>query len=78
MPPPTQAAEEKVRADLDAQHDVQQAKAEEQAQISAAAREVADAADEQETVEHITSNAHEEADRIRRAPHTSTHEADLP
>ncbi|KMO84085.1 CsbD family protein [Mycolicibacterium chubuense] len=74
----TQAAEEKVHADLDAQHAARQAKADEQAQISAAAREVADAADEQATAEHITSNAHEEADRIRaRAAHL-THEADLP
>jgi uncharacterized protein YjbJ (UPF0337 family) len=72
------AATEKARAELDAQREVEQAKAQERVEVRAAVSEVVDAVDEHQTAEHIATNAHEEADRIRARAARLTNDADLP
>ena len=72
------AAQQKTQAELDAQQEAEQAKARERAEVSAAADDLADAAVEHQTAEHIATNAHEEADRIRARAARLTNDADLP
>ena len=72
------AVRKKVQAELDAQREVEQAKAQERVELRAAAGEVVDAAEEHETADHIATNAHEEADRIRARADRLTSDADLP
>ncbi len=72
------AAQDKAQAELDAQREVEHAKAQQSVDVRAAASEVADAVDEHENAEDIASNAHEEADRIRARAARLTNEADLP
>jgi uncharacterized protein YjbJ (UPF0337 family) len=72
------AAQQKAQAELDAQREVERAKAQERVEVRAAAGEVVDAVDEHQTAEHIATNAHEEADRIRARAARLTNDADLP
>ena len=72
------AAREKTQAELDAQREVEPAKAAEREAVGAAAEEVGDAVDAHRTADQVASGAQAEADRIRqRADHLTT-EADLP
>lgn len=72
------AAKEMTQAELDAQREVERAKAQERVELRGAANEVVDAAEEHETADHIATNAHEEADRIRARADRLTSDADLP
>jgi hypothetical protein len=54
------------QAELDAQREMQRAKAEERDELSAAAREVVDAVDEHQTLAREATSAQTEANRIRR------------
>jgi uncharacterized protein YjbJ (UPF0337 family) len=72
------AAKEKAHAELDAQREVEQAKAQERVDVTAAASEVGDAVDDRDAAEYIATNAHEEADRIRARAARLTNDADLP
>ena len=72
------AAKQKAQAELDAQREVERAKAQQSVDVRAAASEVADAVDEQQNAEYIATNAHEEADRIRARAARLTNDADLP
>jgi uncharacterized protein YjbJ (UPF0337 family) len=72
------AERQKTRAALDAQVEVQRAKAAERDEIDSATEEVADAVDNHLTVVQGASSAEAEADRIRRQADKLTNEADLP
>jgi uncharacterized protein YjbJ (UPF0337 family) len=71
-------ARAKVAADAKAARDVQQAKADEHEAVRDAVGDVADAVDEYETADHVATNAHEEAARIRARTAKLTNEVDLP
>ncbi|MCV7302319.1 CsbD family protein [Mycobacterium barrassiae] len=72
------AAREKTQAELDAQANIAQAKAEERAHVESAAEEVADAVDDHLSTTRAASTAKAEADRIRRQADQMTNQADLP
>lgn len=73
-----QAANEKSQAEFDAQREVQQAAAQERAEVGAATDELIDAAAEHRTATQVTDGAQAEADRIRERADRLTAEADLP
>jgi uncharacterized protein YjbJ (UPF0337 family) len=72
------AARAKTWAELDAQPEVQRAKAEEREEISAATEQAVDAAAEHQSSVRAASAAQAEADRIRRQADKLSDEADLP
>lgn len=72
------AGKEQARVELDAQRDVELAKAKERVDVRAVANEVAEAADAQRIAEHVASNAHEEADRMRQRASALTNDVDQP
>ena len=65
------------QAELDAQREMQRARAEEREELGAAAQEVV-AVDEHQTFVREATSAQTEADRIRRQADSLTNEADLP
>jgi uncharacterized protein YjbJ (UPF0337 family) len=65
------------QAEIDASEEIRRAKAEEARAVNAAADDFADAAADHETAEHIATNAHEEADRIRARAEALTNDAGL-
>jgi uncharacterized protein YjbJ (UPF0337 family) len=69
--------EERAKAEVEAQQAIQQAKAEEADDVSAATEDFKDAVDEHLAVEHVATNAHEEADRIRARAEQLTNDAGL-
>jgi uncharacterized protein YjbJ (UPF0337 family) len=71
------ASRETAQAEIDAQQEIQQAKATEAQDLNAAADEFADAADDHDTADRLTSRAHEEADRIRARAEQLTNDAGL-
>jgi uncharacterized protein YjbJ (UPF0337 family) len=71
-------AREKAAAEAEAARNLQQAKADEREEVRDAVGDVADAVDEYKTADHVATNAHEEADRIRARAANLTNEADLP
>ncbi|CAN5385987.1 hypothetical protein BH09ACT7_BH09ACT7_34410 [soil metagenome] len=71
-------AREKAAAEAQAARDIEQAKADERVEVREAVGDVVDAADEYKTADHVATNAHEEADRIRARAANLTNEADLP
>lgn len=71
-------AREKMRAELDAQSAMQQAKAEERSEINSAAKEVVDAVDDRRTAVQDASSAKLEAERIRRQADQLSTKNDLP
>jgi uncharacterized protein YjbJ (UPF0337 family) len=73
-----EVAQEKLRADLDAQAAIQKAKDQERVQNDSAAEEVVDAVDDHLTTVQGASSAKAEADRIRRQADELTNQADLP
>ena len=70
-----QAAAARTQAEIDAQRDVDEAKARERADVRAAAVE---AVEEHRTADRLAARAHEEADRIRARADRLTSDADLP
>jgi uncharacterized protein YjbJ (UPF0337 family) len=70
-------ARARTQAELDAQHEIQRAKIEETDDVNAAAEDFADAVDEHQATDHIATNAHEEAARIRARAERLTEDADL-
>ena len=50
---------------LDAEQEIQRVKIEKTDDVNAAAEDFADAVDEHQATDHIATNVHEEADRIR-------------
>lgn len=72
------AATEETRAELDAQHQIQRAKADEHDENRDATEEVVDAAARHRTSVQVARNENSEADRLRRHAHDVTDEADLP
>jgi uncharacterized protein YjbJ (UPF0337 family) len=73
-----QASQEKVRAELDAQTEIQRAKEQERGEIASAAEEVVDAVDDHLTTVQDASSAKAQADRMRRQADKLTNQADLP
>jgi uncharacterized protein YjbJ (UPF0337 family) len=71
-------AREKAAAESEAARGLAQAKAEEHEEVRDAVGDIVDAVDEYKTADHVASNAHEEADRIRARAANLTNEADLP
>jgi uncharacterized protein YjbJ (UPF0337 family) len=72
------AGHEQAQAELDAQRQVERAKTQERVDVTAASSEVADAVDKQQIAEHVATNAHEEADRMRQRASKLTNDAELP
>src|SRR5258705_3040352 len=68
----------KSRAELESQHEIQRAKAEEREEVSAAAGDAVDAAAEHQSSVQAATTAEQEADRIRRQADRLSNEADLP
>ncbi|OMB96746.1 CsbD family protein [Mycobacterium colombiense] len=73
-----QATAEKTQAEVDAQRDIQLAKAEERAEIREASEDVVDAVAEHQSSVQVARNEGSEADRLRRQAQNVTDEADLP
>jgi uncharacterized protein YjbJ (UPF0337 family) len=73
-----QASQDRVRAELDAQAEIQRAKNEERAEIDSATEEVVDAVDDHLATVQESSAAKAEADRIRQQADKLTNQADLP
>jgi uncharacterized protein YjbJ (UPF0337 family) len=73
-----EASQKQAQAELDAQRETERAKAEERVDARAATTEVADAVEQHQTAKHVTTNAHEEADRMRQRASDLTNDADLP
>lgn len=73
-----QAAAARTQAEIDAQRDVDEAKAKERADVRAAADEAVEAVEEHQTADRLATRAHEEADRIRARADRLTSDADLP
>ncbi|WP_099042558.1 CsbD family protein [Mycobacterium neglectum] len=73
-----QVAQEKVRAELDAQAEIQRAEDQERDEIGSAAGKVVDAVDDHLITVQDAASAKAEADRIRRQADTLTNQADLP
>ncbi|MCW2651709.1 MAG: hypothetical protein JWR32_2685 [Mycobacterium sp.] len=71
------AATGMTQAELDAQREVERVKAEERAEVGAAAEEVVDAVDKHQTSVQEATRAEAEADRIRQQADSLTNEADL-
>lgn len=72
------AATQEAQIEHDAERNLARVKAQEQEDVRAAADHVAAAVDDHSTVEHIATNAHEEADRMRARADRMTNEAELP
>jgi uncharacterized protein YjbJ (UPF0337 family) len=72
------AAREKTQAEINAQREVQRAKAEEREEVRDAAEEVVDAAAEHQSSVQVASSEQSEAQRLRRQADQLTNEADLP
>ena len=72
------AARAQTQAELDAQQEIQRVKIEKTDDVNAAAEDFADAVDEHQATDHIATNVHEEADRIRARAQRLTEDADLP
>jgi uncharacterized protein YjbJ (UPF0337 family) len=73
-----EVAQEEVRAELDAQATIQQAKSQERDEIDSAAEEIVDAVDDHRITSQVASSAKADADRIRRQADKLTDQADLP
>ncbi|ASW90438.1 general stress protein CsbD [Mycobacterium marseillense] len=72
------AAAEQTRAELDAQNQVQRAKADEREEIGSATEEVVDAVAQHQTSVQVAANEKAEADRLRQQARNATDEGDLP
>jgi uncharacterized protein YjbJ (UPF0337 family) len=66
------------QAELDAQREVQRAKADERAEIREASEDIVDAVTEHQTSVQVARSEESEADRLRRQAQKVTDEADLP
>lgn len=72
------AARAKAQAEIQAQHEVVEAKDAEREEISEAVEEITDAEAKHESSTQVANATHAEAERIRRQADASAHEADLP
>ena len=72
------AATEQTRAELDAQQQIQRAKADEREEIGDATEDVVDAAAQHQTSVQAAANEKAEADRLRHHAQNVSDEADLP
>jgi uncharacterized protein YjbJ (UPF0337 family) len=70
-------ARESTLAEVHAQQEIEQAKAEAQEDASAAAEGFSEAVDDHRTAQHVTANAHEQADRIRARAEQLSNDAGL-
>ncbi|MCW2557899.1 MAG: hypothetical protein JWP55_1863 [Mycobacterium sp.] len=72
------ASRERAAADREAHGEMERAQAQRRVDVRASVDDIADAVNEHQTAEHITRNAHEEADRARARAERITNDADLP